>query len=214
MAFLHLYHNRHINSRPWVLILHRAPNFLTKRHSIARIACILTYRRHFAPQLQSVLSRIAFLFLTSNCSAFGSRILVVDNGRVSVSAGTSASTPIVAGILALVNDARLRLNKPPLGFFNPALYDMIANCPTCFNGIRCVVVCDCALLLLDDCGSSCVALLHSNSCGAISVVATGNNKCSNMRCCRWGYEVSKASVNAVTGAGTPNVAEWIKWLTK
>jgi subtilase family serine protease len=70
---------------------------------------------------------------THNHSAFGSRVLVVNDGRVSVAegislsvsvlcstfvaavvvvfslwfcTGTSASTPIIAAILALVNDAR------------------------------------------------------------------------------------------------------------
>uniref|UniRef100_H9GKY7 Peptidase S53 domain-containing protein n=1 Tax=Anolis carolinensis TaxID=28377 RepID=H9GKY7_ANOCA len=36
--------------------------------------------------------------------------------------GTSASTPVVAGILALINDRRLQRGLPPLGFLNPALY--------------------------------------------------------------------------------------------
>ncbi|XP_031413541.1 LOW QUALITY PROTEIN: tripeptidyl-peptidase 1, partial [Meleagris gallopavo] len=35
--------------------------------------------------------------------------------------GTSASTPVVAGMLALINDRRLQLGQPPLGFLNPAL---------------------------------------------------------------------------------------------
>lgn len=37
-------------------------------------------------------------------------------------AGTSASTPTVAGIISLVNDARLHSNKSALGFLNPFLY--------------------------------------------------------------------------------------------
>lgn len=36
--------------------------------------------------------------------------------------GTSASTPTVAGIISLINDARLQNNKPPMGFLNPFLY--------------------------------------------------------------------------------------------
>ncbi|XP_069737795.1 tripeptidyl-peptidase 1 [Phaenicophaeus curvirostris] len=38
--------------------------------------------------------------------------------------GTSASTPVVAGMVALVNDRRLRRGLPPLGFLNPALYGL------------------------------------------------------------------------------------------
>lgn len=36
--------------------------------------------------------------------------------------GTSASTPIAASIIALINDKRLRAGKPSLGFLNPLLY--------------------------------------------------------------------------------------------
>ncbi|XP_044284087.1 LOW QUALITY PROTEIN: tripeptidyl-peptidase 1 [Varanus komodoensis] len=38
--------------------------------------------------------------------------------------GTSASTPVVAGLIALINDQRLRRGRPPLGFLNPALYQL------------------------------------------------------------------------------------------
>lgn len=36
--------------------------------------------------------------------------------------GTSASSPAFAGFVALLNDARLKVNKKPLGFLNPLLY--------------------------------------------------------------------------------------------
>ncbi|KAH9071474.1 peptidase S8/S53 domain-containing protein [Lactarius deliciosus] len=36
--------------------------------------------------------------------------------------GTSCSTPIVAGVISLLNDHRLSHGKPPLGFLNPWLY--------------------------------------------------------------------------------------------
>jgi hypothetical protein len=35
--------------------------------------------------------------------------------------GTSASTPVVGSILAMVNDARLTTGKKPIGFINPAV---------------------------------------------------------------------------------------------
>ncbi|XP_060627341.2 tripeptidyl-peptidase 1 [Anolis sagrei] len=38
--------------------------------------------------------------------------------------GTSASTPVVAGIFALINDRRLQQGLPPLGFLNPLLYQL------------------------------------------------------------------------------------------
>uniref|UniRef100_A0A6Q2YSX8 Tripeptidyl-peptidase 1 n=1 Tax=Esox lucius TaxID=8010 RepID=A0A6Q2YSX8_ESOLU len=38
--------------------------------------------------------------------------------------GTSASTPVVGGILALINDQRFRKGLPSLGFLNPRLYQL------------------------------------------------------------------------------------------
>uniref|UniRef100_A0A8C5BFP9 Tripeptidyl-peptidase 1 n=1 Tax=Gadus morhua TaxID=8049 RepID=A0A8C5BFP9_GADMO len=38
--------------------------------------------------------------------------------------GTSASTPVVGGMLALINDRRLLKGLPPLGFLNPRLYKL------------------------------------------------------------------------------------------
>ena len=36
--------------------------------------------------------------------------------------GTSEAAPLVAGIIALLNDARFRAGKPAMGFINPWLY--------------------------------------------------------------------------------------------
>ncbi|KAK8914948.1 Tripeptidyl-peptidase [Metarhizium anisopliae BRIP 53293] len=47
---------------------------------------------------------------------------VVYRGLVAMSGGTSASAPVWAGIVALLNDARLRAGKPVLGWLNPLLY--------------------------------------------------------------------------------------------
>ncbi|PMD33860.1 subtilisin-like protein [Hyaloscypha variabilis F] len=47
---------------------------------------------------------------------------IVYDGTVQPSGGTSAAAPVVAGILALLNDARFRVGKGPLGFINPWLY--------------------------------------------------------------------------------------------
>lgn len=41
--------------------------------------------------------------------------------------GTSASTPVVAGVFALLNDARLSAGKSSMGFVNPFIYEN-ANC--------------------------------------------------------------------------------------
>ncbi|XP_054829079.1 tripeptidyl-peptidase 1 [Eublepharis macularius] len=44
--------------------------------------------------------------------------------------GTSASTPVVGGIIALINDRRLQRGLPPLGFLNPALYQLQKRGPS------------------------------------------------------------------------------------
>lgn len=43
-------------------------------------------------------------------------------GELTPSGGTSAAAPVVASIIALLNDARLREGKPALGFLNPLIY--------------------------------------------------------------------------------------------
>jgi tripeptidyl-peptidase-1 len=47
---------------------------------------------------------------------------VISLGKTSASGGTSAAAPTFAGIIGLLNDARLRAGKPVLGFLNPFLY--------------------------------------------------------------------------------------------
>ncbi|KAH9173729.1 peptidase S8/S53 domain-containing protein [Lactarius sanguifluus] len=51
------------------------------------------------------------------------RIPFFYRGREIIGRGTSCSTPIVAGIISLLNDHRLSQGRPPLGFLNPWLYD-------------------------------------------------------------------------------------------
>ncbi|KAH9434302.1 hypothetical protein MCOR02_012551 [Pyricularia oryzae] len=49
---------------------------------------------------------------------------VFDSGKDVLVAGTSASSPSVAAIFALLNDARLAANQPPMGWINPWLYEV------------------------------------------------------------------------------------------
>ncbi|KAF8257611.1 peptidase S8/S53 domain-containing protein, partial [Lactarius quietus] len=44
------------------------------------------------------------------------------NGVKDLANGTSASTPVVAGIISLLNDYKISQGKPTLGFLNPWLY--------------------------------------------------------------------------------------------
>ncbi|KAI2643161.1 subtilisin-like protein [Xylaria nigripes] len=55
-------------------------------------------------------------------SAQGVDYAVYDKGRLVGLDGTSCASPAFAGIIGLLNDARLRANKTTLGFLNPLLY--------------------------------------------------------------------------------------------
>ncbi|KAK6581082.1 hypothetical protein PZA11_006570 [Diplocarpon coronariae] len=50
--------------------------------------------------------------------------LAIVNDELYEVCGTSTATSVVAGIIGLLNDARLRINKSPLGFINPLLYSL------------------------------------------------------------------------------------------
>ncbi|KAH2247872.1 vesicle formation at the endoplasmic reticulum [Aspergillus fumigatus] len=52
---------------------------------------------------------------------------VVLTGKHYKSGGTSAASPVFAGIVGLLNDARLRAGKSTLGFLNPLLYSILAE---------------------------------------------------------------------------------------
>lgn len=55
-------------------------------------------------------------------SAQGFGYRVYDKGALHGYQGTSCSAPAFAGMVGLLNDARLRAKKPTLGFLNPLLY--------------------------------------------------------------------------------------------
>jgi tripeptidyl-peptidase-1 len=77
--------------------------------------------------LKSQGSRNAAFFNASgraypDISGQGSYFSTIWNGTETLVSGTSASTPLVAAIIALANDALLASGKPTLGFLNPWLY--------------------------------------------------------------------------------------------
>ncbi|KAK5112515.1 hypothetical protein LTR62_004272 [Meristemomyces frigidus] len=53
--------------------------------------------------------------------------LTVIGGEAQPNGGTSAASPVVAAIMALLNDARFRAGQPALGFVNPLLYSKAAG---------------------------------------------------------------------------------------
>ncbi len=57
-----------------------------------------------------------------DCAALGNSFFVIIGGQAYDVSGTSCSAPVVAGMLTLVNNARLNAGKPAVGFVNPAFY--------------------------------------------------------------------------------------------
>ncbi|KAI9509938.1 subtilisin-like protein [Russula earlei] len=55
-------------------------------------------------------------------SANGANYVTAIDGNLFLVFGTSASAPVVASMIALINDARLSHDKGPIGFLNPLIY--------------------------------------------------------------------------------------------
>ncbi|CDO69264.1 hypothetical protein BN946_scf185042.g166 [Trametes cinnabarina] len=77
--------------------------------------------------LSTLGSTNAGLFNTSgraypDVSASGINYQVTINGTVTPVSGTSASTPVFASVVALLNDRFIAAGKPAMGFLNPFLY--------------------------------------------------------------------------------------------
>ena len=63
----------------------------------------------------------------NDVAALGYHILIYEGGRNVAITGTSASAPIFAGIVSLLNDVQLNRGKPSLGFINPWMYQIASN---------------------------------------------------------------------------------------
>ncbi|GLB38582.1 putative pro-kumamolisin, activation domain [Lyophyllum shimeji] len=55
-------------------------------------------------------------------SANGANYVIGIDGEFALVFGTSASSPVVASLITMVNDARIAAGKGPVGFINPAIY--------------------------------------------------------------------------------------------
>jgi tripeptidyl-peptidase-1 len=75
----------------------------------------------------------------------GYNYVLAIGGQFTLESGTSASAPVFAGMITLINDARLSAGKSPLGFLNQALYsldssvwnDIVSGDNTCTAGECC-----------------------------------------------------------------------------
>lgn len=113
-------------------------------------------------------------------SAFGHMCALFDHGWTGGD-GTSCSSPIMAGIIAYLNDFQQRRGKPRLGFANPLLYRMYEEHSDAFNDI-----------------------------------SKGDSACTETMCCGqdYGFRPEKGMWDVVSGLGTPNIGEMIKYLEK
>jgi len=68
-------------------------------------------------------------------AANGNNILIHNNGNWQIVGGTSAATPIIGGIVAIMNDFLISHNKRPVGFVNPLFYQMAQQQPNTFLSI-------------------------------------------------------------------------------
>merc|ERR1712194_629700 len=59
---------------------------------------------------------------TADISCLGEGFPTLVNGDLIVEGGTSASTPLFAGLVSLLNEQRLAHGKPQMGYLNPWIY--------------------------------------------------------------------------------------------
>jgi len=103
-------------------------------------------------------------------AAVGHNVLIVQSGQAEPVGGTSASSPIFASIVALLNIASMEKSGKPLGFLNPFLYKMQADDPTTFHDItvgdnKCTE---------DGCASTCEGFVCTKGWDPVTGLGTPN----------------------------------------
>jgi len=68
-------------------------------------------------------------------SALAHAYLVKLNGNNGLVDGTSAATPVIAGLVGRINAHRAAKGRPAVGFLNPLLYKIAASYPRAFNDV-------------------------------------------------------------------------------
>ncbi|CAE7832413.1 unnamed protein product [Symbiodinium microadriaticum] len=69
-------------------------------------------------------------------AAISSNYLVLMGDDLQPTSGTSASTPLIAAMVARWNEDRLSNRLPPLGFLNPLIYQIFSKHPSAFNDVQ------------------------------------------------------------------------------
>eukprot|EP00026_Physarum_polycephalum_P004295 Phypoly_transcript_04313.p1 GENE.Phypoly_transcript_04313~~Phypoly_transcript_04313.p1 ORF type:complete len:710 (+),score=100.16 Phypoly_transcript_04313:49-2178(+) len=65
----------------------------------------------------------------------GHNLLIAQRQKFMTIDGTSASAPVFAGFVSLLNDIRHSAKRPPLGFLNPILYQIARDHPGAYNDV-------------------------------------------------------------------------------
>jgi len=68
-------------------------------------------------------------------ATIGHNLLMQFGGALATVDGTSASGPVLGGLVGLLNDARLNAGMPPLGLLNPFLYYAKSVSPSAFRDV-------------------------------------------------------------------------------
>ncbi|KAJ2989765.1 hypothetical protein NUW58_g3301 [Xylaria curta] len=95
-------------------------------------SAVQNFMKHYAPKYgPNVYNDTGKARGFPDVAAIGLNVATVWNGSTYGVGGTSASAPIFAGIVTLLNEARIKIGKGPIGFLNPTLYKH----PEAFNDI-------------------------------------------------------------------------------
>jgi len=103
-------------------------------------------------------------------AAIGHNNIIVQSGQTEAVGGTSASAPIFAAIVTLLNEAQIAKTGKPLGFLNPFLYQAAAANPANFHDItvgdnKCTE---------QGCGASCTGFLAAKGWDPVTGLGSPN----------------------------------------
>lgn len=106
---------------------------------------------------------------TPDVSAIGHNNLIYQSGVQAVG-GTSASSPIWAGVISLLNAAAIEKDGKPLGFLNPLLYQIAEEQPSAYHDItvgdnKCTE---------DGCSSTCQGFLATKGWDPVTGLGSPN----------------------------------------
>ncbi|KYQ88241.1 peptidase C53 family protein [Tieghemostelium lacteum] len=117
-------------------------------------------------------------------STVGHNLYIYYNGAWMTVDGTSASAPIFAGLITILNDIRLKAGLNPLGFINPLLYQIAQDYPEAFYDVT----------------------VGDNRCGIY-------NMPNAPTCCPHGFQ-STPGYDIPSGIGRPNMQVLMDIITK